>query len=138
MCQLGGAKRIAPHPEHTAKAAGVMEPQYSAIREYEIDVIVFPGRHADWQYPETAGHTQMNHQGAVAKGQQEILRSPRDFKDFFAANLSRQTMGYRPAEFPLANVDRLNDRMFEQRLDGPPRGLNFGELRHQPKWRLKL
>jgi hypothetical protein len=31
----------------------------------------------------------MNHQGAVPKYQQEILRPPCDFKDFFAANLSR-------------------------------------------------
>ena len=96
-------------------------------------MIVFPWRHADWQYPESAGHAQMNHQSAVAKDQQEIFRPPSDFKDFFAANLSRQTMGYRPAEFPLANVNRLNNRVFEQRLDGTPRGLNFGELRHQPK-----
>ena len=74
-------------------------------------MIVFPGRHADWQDPKTAGHTQMNHQGAVAKDQQEILRPASDFKDFFAANPSRQTMSYRPAEFQLSNVNRLNDHV---------------------------
>jgi hypothetical protein len=57
VCQLRRAKRVAPYPEHTAKAARVMEPQYPAIREYQIDVIVFLRRHADWQYPEPTGHT---------------------------------------------------------------------------------
>ena len=51
MCQLRGTKRIAPHPKHTAKAARIMESQYPMIREYEINVIVLPGRKLNYRNP---------------------------------------------------------------------------------------
>ena len=93
-------------------------------------MIMFLRRRVRRQHAQMARHAEVDDQGAVRKGDQQVFAAPPGVQDAPAGQQRRQAGREGPAQAVAAHQHAVDDAPFDMRRDAAPGDFNFWQFWH--------
>ncbi len=125
---------VAGQPQDAAEAARIVEAQYLAVGQHEVDMIVLFHLVTGLHETQAAAHAQMHQHVAGGGLQQQVLAAPRDALNDQARQGLPQRGRDGPAQAGVAHDHGLDAHTFNPRRNAAAGGLHFGQFGHGAPW----